>query len=175
MAYLFAFGTCLFLTLILEVFFKPRPLLFFKRKKESRLILLLLVVCLFSVALALTQRPYFSASLAVLGFFVVLMVDNAKFKTLREPLVFSDFFLYLQAIKHPRLYLPFLGVIPLVVLILLVVLIASAGFYFEAADYPVFSWENLGVVLVFTVSLISLKRLADIRKSRRKRVAHATF
>ena len=31
---------------------------------------------------------------------------------LREPLVFSDIAMFSQAFKHPRLYLPFLGIVP---------------------------------------------------------------
>jgi phosphoglycerol transferase MdoB-like AlkP superfamily enzyme len=161
MAYFFAFGVSFFLTLLLECFFKPVPRLLFKRNKQSLLVTTLLVFSLFLFALFLTQRPYFSASLSLLGFIIVLVVSNTKFKTLREPLVFSDFFLYLQAVKHPRLYLPFLGVMPLVGLVLLVLLIVFSGFYIEPAKYSPLSLDAAGVAVLLLCSFMLLRRIAN--------------
>ncbi len=64
----------------------------------------------FLLALLLTHRPFLSGiiTLAILAVFVV--VNNAKYRALQEPLVFSDVYLYIQAIRHPRLFLPFLHI-----------------------------------------------------------------
>ncbi|MCP3868890.1 MAG: LTA synthase family protein [Gammaproteobacteria bacterium] len=56
-----------------------------------------------------TRRPFFTAAAVLLGHGVLIVVSNAKFKALREPLVISDLVLFTQALRHPRLYLPFLG------------------------------------------------------------------
>lgn len=54
-------------------------------------------------------RPVF-AMLAVLAVFLTLvLVNNAKFKALREPFVFQDYEYFTDAIRHPRLYIPFMG------------------------------------------------------------------
>jgi len=37
------------------------------------------------------------------------MVNNAKYQSLREPFVYPDFIFFSDTLKHPRLYLPFLG------------------------------------------------------------------
>jgi len=59
--------------------------------------------------MAISQRPLFSVGLVLAGQFLVIQVSNAKHRALREPFIFSDFGIFSQTIKHPRLYLPFLG------------------------------------------------------------------
>jgi hypothetical protein len=39
----------------------------------------------------------------------VVMISNAKFHALREPFIFQDFEYFTAALRHPRLYFPFLG------------------------------------------------------------------
>lgn len=60
--------------------------------------------------LLLTQRPVLSAWLTLSILAVLLVVNQAKFRALREPLIFSDVYLYIQVIRHPRLFLPFLNI-----------------------------------------------------------------
>ncbi|TCF97044.1 capsular biosynthesis protein [Paraburkholderia strydomiana] len=62
-----------------------------------------------AVGLALTGRPLFSAGATLTLIVLLAVVGNAKYASLREPLVFSDLSLFSQAFSHPRLYLPFLG------------------------------------------------------------------
>jgi hypothetical protein len=59
--------------------------------------------------IALTGRPIFSVGAALVLPGLLAVVGNAKFASLREPLVFSDLSLFSQVFSHPRLYLPFLG------------------------------------------------------------------
>lgn len=63
----------------------------------------------FGLLLLVSRRPVFSAALALAGALLVVLVNNAKYQALREPFLFSDFGLFSQALRHPRLYLPFLG------------------------------------------------------------------
>jgi hypothetical protein len=66
----------------------------------------------YSLLLGLAQRPWFAAALAAAGALLLVLVSNAKYRALREPFVYTDFGLFSQALRHPRLYLPFLGVLP---------------------------------------------------------------
>ncbi len=63
-----------------------------------------------AVVLLVFQRALFAAAAALAGQLLVTLVSNAKYRALREPFVFTDFALFSQAFRHPRLYLPFLGV-----------------------------------------------------------------
>ncbi|RVU83379.1 LTA synthase family protein [Leucothrix sargassi] len=156
MAYLLAFIATLVSSFVVEQFSKPKASSVFKRPLSALVISSFLVFCLFLLALLITQRPAFAACLSLLGITIVVVVNNTKFKTLREPLVFSDFFLYLQAIKHPRLYLPFLGAYPLIAICVMVLLIVFCGFYFESPAHDVISWATFGNLALLIVSVYSL-------------------
>ncbi|MFM9268961.1 LTA synthase family protein [Halomonas elongata] len=62
-----------------------------------------------SFALVL-QRPWFAMVLFLALQLVVVQSSNAKSKTLREPFLCQDFEYFLDAIRHPRLYIPFFGI-----------------------------------------------------------------
>jgi phosphoglycerol transferase MdoB-like AlkP superfamily enzyme len=69
-----------------------------------------LLLSIWALAFAVFQRPVFAMLAVLAGQFVVVQVNNAKFRALREPFLFSDFGIFSQAVKHPRLYFPFLGI-----------------------------------------------------------------
>jgi hypothetical protein len=69
-----------------------------------------LFIGLWSLLWLISSRPGFALALTLAGQYLVIAVSNAKFRALREPFVFSDFGLFSQALRFPRLYLPFLGV-----------------------------------------------------------------
>ncbi len=74
----------------------------------------------FVFELALFHRPIF-AVFNVLSFVaLVTLVSNAKQASLSEPFVYQDFEYFADAIRHPRLYLPFFG--------LSLALVLAAGF-----------------------------------------------
>ena len=66
----------------------------------------------FGVGLATWQRPYFATGLNVAGLLLIVLVSNAKFASLREPFLLSDFRFFKALLRYPRLYLPFFGVLP---------------------------------------------------------------
>ncbi len=80
-----------------------------KRPVNIWLIQAALVGLIYSFALVLSYRPYFSALITLTVAAIFLVVNQAKYKALAEPLVFSDIYLYLQVFTHPRLFLPFLN------------------------------------------------------------------
>jgi len=62
-----------------------------------------------ALGLTLFQRPIFATASALALQYVFVMVNNAKYQSLREPFVYPDFIFFTDTLKHPRLYLPFLG------------------------------------------------------------------
>lgn len=83
--------------------FAPRPL----AALAVHLGLWALVFCL---AVAILQRPWFAAGLELAFLLLLVAVSNAKEDSTREPFIYQDFEYFSDALKHPRLFLPFLGV-----------------------------------------------------------------
>lgn len=59
--------------------------------------------------LVLVQRPWFAMLLISAFLLLIVVISNAKFKSLAEPFTVQDFRYLKDAIRYPRLYLPFLG------------------------------------------------------------------
>jgi hypothetical protein len=97
------------LSLLVERLLQPptRPL--WRRPVAALAIHLGLWLLLFSCLLLVLQRPFFAAAALLAGMLFLVLVSNAKFHALREPFVFQDFEYFSDALRHPRLYLPFLG------------------------------------------------------------------
>lgn len=114
---------------------------------------------LYGALYALTSRLMLSLGFC-LGFLgLVVIVSNAKYASLREPFTYQDFSYLTDAVRYPRLYLPFLGVYKGLVLILGVLSavglalwaesISSAGAY----ELRLMSMLVAGIGIVFLVSL----------------------
>lgn len=146
-------------SLAMESLLHPRPRLW-GRKPWTYLVHSGLWLLLFTLLLAIVQRPVFAA-LVVLGFWLtVILVGNAKEASLREPFVFMDFEYFTDAFKHPRLYLPFLGVGRVAGIALIVVGVITAALW---AEWPLTAfiragvfWEGIGVSLALAMLLLWL-------------------
>ncbi len=57
----------------------------------------------------LLGQPWFAAAVVCALMLVAVVVNNAKMRALREPFVFADYEYFTDAIRHPRLFVPFLG------------------------------------------------------------------
>lgn len=79
------------------------------------------VPCQSALALAL-GRPWLGLVLSLVGLMTLVVVSNAKYRSLREPFTVHDFEYFTDAMRHPRLYLPFLRASLPVVFACLVVL-----------------------------------------------------
>jgi hypothetical protein len=66
-----------------------------------------LIAC--AVWTAVLGRPVFAAMLALSHWTTVAVVDRSKQQTLRERFVIQDFEYFPDTLRHPMLYLPFLG------------------------------------------------------------------
>lgn len=111
----------------------------------------LIFLCVF----LMTHRPYFAMLVAIGTVCVLVIVSNAKYKTLREPLVFSDIAMFSQAFKHPRLYLPFLGIVPAISAPIIAGLAIFAIFKYEPAFvFSLETWIATAILIVLCVVLI---------------------
>lgn len=65
---------------------------------------------LFCAEFVAFRRPWLAAANVCVLLYVFVLVSNAKLDALREPFIYQDFDYCVDMLKHPRLYLPFLGV-----------------------------------------------------------------
>src|SRR5690349_4691854 len=63
------------------------------------------------VFLMLSGRPWSSAIAAFALMAAVVAVSNAKFRAIREPLVFVDFAMLGQILRHPHIFITLVGVL----------------------------------------------------------------
>lgn len=147
-----SFFICLIATILFsfvpERFVKPTPPHF---SKNNFILQATLVSSAFILVSLLVQRPLFSALAVSIFLIIVSAVNNAKFKALREPLVFSDFAMFAQAFKHPRLYFPFLGFWPVVIMPLVIIGLIYALLKFEPA-MP-FTWQRM-LLSLFAIMML---------------------
>lgn len=99
-------------------------------------------ICLVTLSLLILilQRPYFALTVLGAFIFLIVMVNNAKLHSLREPFIFQDFEYFTDALKHPRLYLPFLGWGRAFAALVAASLAISAGLWFESSLVAGIGW-----------------------------------
>lgn len=142
------------LSVMVEGLVQPRPLL--RRHFSTWCLHLGLWFVAYAVMVLILGRPWFAMA-AVSAFLVLLVqVNNAKIKSLREPFVFHDFEYFTDAIKHPRLYIPFLGWGKFLVALTGFVVAVAIGLMWEASPLDRFSWGGQVGVLLAIFSLGSL-------------------
>lgn len=93
----------------LEYLLQPRPVVIWRRSRVANLTHIGVLSLLFALELALFRRPYFAMANVLAIALVLVLVSRAKYHSMREPFVYPDFEYFTDAIKHPRLYLPFFG------------------------------------------------------------------
>lgn len=100
-----------------------------------------------AAALALVRRPTFALLLVLAGQFLVIQVSNAKYRALREPFLFSDFGIFSQTIKHPRLYLPFLGVWRVILAATGAIVAIAVGLFLESPTPNFAAWAGAAAMV----------------------------
>lgn len=103
-------------------------------------------------------RPWFAATTVSAFLLMLVLVNNAKVKALREPFVFQDYEYFTDAIRHPRLYIPFLGWRKFLGAAAGFVLAVAIGLWIEAAPAQRFDWSGQlgGVAVVFFAGFLLL-------------------
>jgi phosphoglycerol transferase MdoB-like AlkP superfamily enzyme len=98
----------------------------------------------FLALFAFLRRPLFAAGVIAALHLLLILVSKAKAAVLREPLVFADLGLYAQALRHPRLYLPYFGLGRALLLIVAGGALVAAGWKFDRpADLGLAAWAGL--------------------------------
>ena len=97
------------LSFLLELLLQPEVVPFWRRPLAAFALHIGLWLLFFAAELVLFRRPWFATANVLTLLLIVVLVSNAKFHSLREPFIFQDFEYFTDALKHPRLYLPFLG------------------------------------------------------------------
>jgi hypothetical protein len=97
----------LLLSVIIEYMMSPRPII--SRPWAAWALHVGLWLFPFALLTLLLGRPWFAAAAVSAFLLMLVLVNNAKFAALREPFVFQDYEYFTDAIRHPRLYIPFLG------------------------------------------------------------------
>lgn len=89
----------------------------------------------FSVGCLLSQRPYFAVTLVVVLHAVLIAVNHTKYKALKEPFILQDFEYFTDALRHPRLYIPFFGIMKTLALLAAGATAIGLFFWLEAPLY----------------------------------------
>jgi hypothetical protein len=87
-------------------------------------------------------RPWFAAATVLACWLTLVLVNNAKLRTLREPFVWTDFEYFTDALRHPRLYLPFLGAGRFAVATVGFALAVAVGLWAEAPPAQRWAWSG---------------------------------
>lgn len=119
-----------------------------------------------AVLTLLLGRPWFSAAAVSAFMLMLVLVNNAKFFTLREPFVWPDFEYFTDTIRHPRLYIPFLGWGKFIAAALGFIVAVSIGLWGESVPATRFDWNGqlgaLAVTVLLATILIQARRLSDL-------------
>ncbi|WP_235937026.1 LTA synthase family protein [Vreelandella azerica] len=97
-------------TLLIEYLLRPQPLSPWRRGIAPGLIHLGSWLLLFGLFTLFLQRPWFAVVFILSLQLVIVQSSNTKSRTLNEPFICHDFEYFWDAIKHPRLYVPFFGI-----------------------------------------------------------------
>ncbi|HYG46026.1 MAG TPA: LTA synthase family protein [Bordetella sp.] len=127
---------------LMEALLRPRPVPPWRRPVAALAVHIGIWTFAFAIELALFRRPYFAMANVLAVQLIIVLVSLAKYQALREPFIYQDFEYFTDAIRHPRLYLPFMGVWRTCAAALGVAVAFWAGFAFEesmiaAATVPV--------------------------------------
>lgn len=117
-------------------------------------------LCLLSYVLLVMVlgRPFFAAAGVSAFLLMLVLVNNAKVKALREPFVFQDYEYFTDAVRHPRLYIPFMGWGKFLAAAAGFALAVSVGLWGELVPAQRFSWSGQlgGVAVIFAVAILLL-------------------
>jgi len=100
----------LVVTLGVESLLRPAVAPFWRRPIATHLVHVGTWSLLYALFVLVLQRPWFALAFIASLQLVVVQSSNTKWRTLREPFICQDFEYFLDAIRHPRLYVPFFGI-----------------------------------------------------------------
>lgn len=140
------------LSFLVECLLQPVSLSFWKRHWATSAIHTGLWLLMFAFVLVIFQRPWFATTIVLAFLLFVVQVSNAKFHSLREPFIVQDFEYFTDALKYPRLYIPFLGVGRALIVVIGFGIALYAGLTLESS---LTSWVSAADFFIATVALVS--------------------
>lgn len=135
-------------SILLEQTLQPRPSLV--RPHASWFLHIGVWYVLYAIFLIVLERPWFVTGLMLVGMLVLIQVNNAKFRSLNEPFVFHDYEYFTDAIRHPRLYIPFLGWGKFVVISVGIILAIMLALHTEHTPRGRLAWDEQWLFIVST-------------------------
>ena len=151
-------GLCL--TFAMEFLLQPTVACFWRRPFNTLCLHLGSFLLLYCVALLVCWRPWFALSIVLSFQLLLVLVNNAKYHSMREPFLIYDFEYFTDAIKHPRLYLPFFGIFKAILAAVGFVAVVALAMVIEPSLLNaggLLQWLAIMTgVVVFSVSLIWL-------------------
>lgn len=97
-------------SVVMEHLVRPAPLPLRQRPAATLQVHLASWLLLYSAFLVVVQRPWFATAFILCLQLVLLQTNLAKWRSLKEPFLYQDFEYFVDAVRHPRLYLPFFGI-----------------------------------------------------------------
>ena len=140
------------LSFVLEQLHRPRPWLPWQRSPADLMLHSASWLVLYLLEFAQFGRPWLALCLASTIFYVLILINHAKFYALREPFIYQDFDYFVDALKHPRLYLPFFGFFKICICLASVGLALWAGLSLET---PLSQSIPVGHVIVAGLIILS--------------------
>ncbi len=141
------------LSFVFEYTLRPRPRPAWRRPWAALVMHLGLWLAVFAAGLAALRRPWFAAANVDALLIGLVLVNNAKLEALREPFVCQDFEYFTDALRHPRLYFPFLGIWRLALALTVIIVALVAGL---ALEVSLVSAIGLGSFVVVVAALAAL-------------------
>lgn len=137
---------CLTFSFALELLLVPRPVWPWQRPVVAVMLHKGLCLLLFAPLLLLLQRPWFCCISILALQVLVIMISNAKYHSLQEPFIYQDFSYFVDALRFPRLYLPFLGAGRAVVAAVAFCAAIYGGLVVEQPLHAVYSFRQISGV-----------------------------
>jgi hypothetical protein len=111
----------------------------------------------YGIAVLILGRPWCALAATSAVLITLALVSRAKMRSLREPFIFQDYEYFLDVVRYPRFFLPFLGVKRFLQAAAFF-LLALAGLYWEAPPIRRFAWNGQlgGIAIVLGAAVLFL-------------------
>ncbi|MCE3025986.1 LTA synthase family protein [Salinicola sp. DM10] len=148
----------LLLTSLFELLLAPRPRPLWRRPAAVIGVHAATTLLHFALWLLIVQRPWFAVVIAGSLQMVIVQVNNTKSASLREPFLCQDFEYFVDAVKHPRLYIPFFGIGLTIAASSAGALAIAAGFWLEPSLFtrPDAPWSLFVTLALSAASALAL-------------------
>lgn len=129
---------------VAEQWMTPTPNPVLGRPWRANVIHTFILSLVFGLYLILLRRPWLASALTLGLPVLLIIINNTKYKHLREPFVASDWSYFVEAVRYPRLYFPFFGAFKATLMLVVFVSVLILWLWLD----PVWSGEISTLVIV---------------------------